>query len=353
MAISSTMIAAALAGGDVVVTTSLDPNTAQRGLSTGEVAVLELTMAGQDQAGVCAVDLTLTCETDEILIRSVTFNPVFSIVFEGSAEALPAGYYRCVRAQDLRGMNRKLAARGREEPLATVEIEAVGASPVASGIEVDVEVVTIGGARNRTVTRLSPEDAGRSGPRNVSLGPQPDDPAPEPAPAEPPMLTQYAPLTLEVQPLGGGWPVTDLEPRTTYELHYTSGASAVAGYAAFVVSATPSISLMTATTPDLGDWARTGNFFWFDMNDLRGEPQPAVDYPNGYYRYFMFTDDIYTNQEYQLADPDGYLCNFTTGEPGDLNLHAYMYRDDLDARQVVEMEAQLSLTVDDSIGREP
>jgi hypothetical protein len=76
------ILAAGVGGSEVVVTPQLETNAPDGILSQGDVVTMVLSMAGSGRQGVCALELSLACESDDIRIVSASVNPAFSLIFQ-------------------------------------------------------------------------------------------------------------------------------------------------------------------------------------------------------------------------------------------------------------------------------
>ena len=171
------------------------------------------------------------------------------------------------------------------------------------------------------------------------------------APLPPPDPWTYlqADIVLELRPVGGEAAATVLVPDTSYEVHYQADYDRVNGYALFAVAASPGHGFAAGAPAPAGDWSATGNFLFVDLEtDEAGGPIAATGYPDGYFRYQMAGDDIWTTPEADSPDhagPQGHFCNVTTQGPGQLNLQLYAWWIDEVAYTVVDMETQASFVV--------
>ena len=328
------------ADSDVLVTAEVDANAISSDLSVGQVITIPLTVSGEGPAAICAVDVELTCKSDDLRLLSVTFAPEFSTVLEEHG-VLPGPSFRAVRAQSLHSLDRVLATDGQVVPLATVKVEVLGTEEFASGLEVNVQAATIGRARPVTFVRSSedaePERTGSSIPIR-DTGPAME--RPEPWTVEP------AALSLEVRPVGSDRPVDVLAPNTTYELHCVADASYATCYILFAVARSTGTGIAAAAPPPSGNWSDTGLFYFLDLdgNAEMGGTFAAEGYPRGYYIRDMVTDDVLSYEEFPPA-ASGHLCNFTTPAAGELNLQLFVWSDDVDTRHMIEMEANAHFRV--------
>jgi hypothetical protein len=159
----------------------------------------------------------------------------------------------------------------------------------------------------------------------------------EPAPSQS-WTYDEADLSIVVTPVGGGDPVTTLQPNTAYEVHYEADHEGVHGYLLFAISTSPDESTANAEPAEDGMWATTGNFRWFDLDEDLAGAVPAVGYPDGYYRYDLVWDET-------DAGPQGHICTVTTGSAGELNLNLHMWWIDELGMVMVNMEAKASFQV--------
>lgn len=154
---------------------------------------------------------------------------------------------------------------------------------------------------------------------------------------------QTAALAFELQPLGGGRPVSTLEPHTAYELHYAAEADGVSFYLMYTAAAG------SASGPDLIQPAVTGPWsddHMFILEDGGDEPLPAASYPG--LRWTDWVLDLnYLAPKAKGNAPSAALgCTIITGDPGELGLDLYMFFRPRESDQaMVVMEANATFTV--------
>ena len=329
-------------------------------LPVGDIVGLPLTIQTNSPAGICAVDLELTRATDAVRIRSVTFNQAFPVVLLEEPDELPASHYRTIRAQSLTTLNRHLAANGAAISLGTVELEVLADVPVGPALTITAKAATIGRSKPVTVVQVAGASSATSNTATLTLGSpmsgaQQESEMPNglnaagptegDSPESDPWTTESASLALEVQPVGGGEPLTVLAPDTTYELHYTAGYERVAWYVLFAVATSADQGFIAVTPAASGDWSSAGDFGFVDMSAQPDGPAVAPNFPAGTYRQQMASADFWPETT-EYAGSQGYLCNFTTGAAGELNLELYMAWFDEAAFYSVDMQAQATYVIE-------
>ncbi len=330
----------------VTVVVDVEADVLDQEFSVGDVITLPLTIEHESTAGVCAVDLELTCASDAVHILSVTINDAFPLVLAEDPEELPALHYHTVRAQRMTALDRTLGAKGAAVSLGTVELEVLTDAPFDSALTVRAEAATIGRNRPRTVIQPPGVEAARASTVGIAIR-HPDLSAEQEPDEEDPWTCEEASLALEVQPLGGGEPVTVLAPDTTYELHYQAGYERVDFYILFAIGMSADQGFTDAVPPETGDWASSGDFQFVDIEAELDELIPAPGYPEGYYRTYMVVDDFWPDTD-RYAGPAGHLCDLTTGSAGVLNLEFYMAYTDRDQYHHVAMHTQTEFLVQES-----
>ena len=117
-------------------------------------------------------------------------------------------------------------------------------------------------------------------------------------------------MTLSVQPVGGGSPLTVLAPNTTYELHYSAGYSRANLYVLAVFADSAAQGWSAASAPATGQWA-SADVFEFNQNTppASGSGPWMTDVAVG----FWFGSTSY-------AGATEHLCTFTTGSAGNVTV---------------------------------
>jgi hypothetical protein len=141
-----------------------------------------------------------------------------------------------------------------------------------------------------------------------------------------------ASLAIEIRPAGGGDPVTTLQPHTTYALYYNAGYSAVNSYTALVTASAAGQGLSAAAAATTGDWSLAGHFAYLDGSAGGGSLTQVI------------MDDFAPEGEAH-AGSTGYVCEFTTGDAGQLSIELIATWTDLVAHETVIMQAQQDLIV--------
>ena len=278
--------------GTVTVVADVEADVLDQEFSVGDVITLPLTIEHESTAGVCAIDLELTCASDAVHILSVTINDAFPLALSEEPDEFPALHYHTVRAQRMTALDRTLGAKGAAVNLGTVELEVLTNAPFDSALTVTAKAATIGRNRPRTVIQPPGVEAVRAGTVGIAIR-HPDLSVEQEPDEEDPWTWEEASLALEVQPLGGGEPVTVLAPHTTYELHYQAGCERVDFYILFAVGTSADQGFTDAVPPEAGDWASSGDFQFVNIEAELDELIPAPGYPEGYYRTYMVVDDFW------------------------------------------------------------
>jgi hypothetical protein len=157
-------------------------------------------------------------------------------------------------------------------------------------------------------------------------------------PADPWTYTT-ATLAFEIQPLGGGEAVTVLSPHRTYELHYTADCEAVRAYVLTTETGSAASGVSEVEPAPQGDWAGTG-FFGFT-----GDPQEAIEADESVWVQRVY-DDFGPDLD-AMAGATGHLCNFTTGDVGELRLSLDMGSCDVEALQCVVLWSEAVFSVEE------
>ena len=147
-----------------------------------------------------------------------------------------------------------------------------------------------------------------------------------------------------------------LTAQTTYEVWYEAEWEAINDYMLFGIATSADQGLSNGTAPVSGDWSSAGNFTFVDLEEEWGAAVQASGYPADHFRYQMATDwftAARTVDRPPYARSSGHLCNITTNEAGELNLHLYLMWIDEDRYHLVEMEAHATFGVLAPITDEP
>ena len=337
------LTAAAEAAQQVTVTADVEGQAIEQVFEVGDIVSVPIYVSSEGGAAIFGVDFEAAVTTDAVRIHAVSFDPAFSRTLGSSETTLPGKRYHAVRVQPLATIDRTLGTDGEPILLATVELEVLQAERFESALEVNTRCALVGAVPEVT-TVLGVEsvgDASRHGRIEIAN----TRPIPEPEPD--PWTWEEASLALEVQPLGGGEPVTVLAPHTTYELHYQAGYDRVNAYVLFAVATSPGHGFAGASPPPAGDWSATGDFGFVDIEaEFDGLATPH-GYPEGYFRYQMAYDDFWPDTD-KYAGPQGHFCNFTTQSPGEINLELYLCWLDNEAYESAEMYTQVVFIVQES-----
>jgi hypothetical protein len=146
-----------------------------------------------------------------------------------------------------------------------------------------------------------------------------------------------ASLSIELQPVGGGPPVNELQPETTYELHYATSADGASLYVLTVQGAHSAEALASASAPVSGAWSTAGNFVLVDLADLGGYP-PVVDSASGMIQIQLVMDDFGSDLAHPGPDA-GVLCTVTTGNGSELRIEILMSLLDESGAEVMSAES--------------
>ena len=326
-----------------------------------QVVPVTLYASRADGSPIFGVDLDVAVTTPDVRIASVTFDPAFARSLGSGNTELPGAHYHAVRVQPLRNLDRTLGADGAPIPFAMIELEVLNGAAFTSALEITARVALIG-AVPETTTVLGVESTSRAPrPGRITIintapaaetegamlnGLNAAGPSEGDTPESDPWTTETASLALEVQPLGGGEPLTVLTPDTTYELHYAAGYKRVAWYVLFAVATSADQGFAAVTAPESGDWSSAGDFSFVNMDAEPDGPTAAPNYPDGTYRQQMASADFWPETT-DYAGSQGHLCNFTTGSTGELNLELYMAWIDEAAFQSVDMQTQVTFVVEE------
>ena len=327
------------AASGIAVTSDVEGDRIERPLAAGEIVPVTFFVSSEDGDLVLGLEFALACKGEEIRIHAVEFNPAFPFSLPPQEPALPASHFRTIRLQSPADPDESFAEPGVPVWFATAELEVLQATPFESAVSFCARGVVARGQGYPSAGSGSAA-AGRphvSGTITVANIDQP------PAPQTNPWTYEYADVLLEVRPVGGDAPLTELAPYTTYEVHYQADYDRVNVYILFAVATSPNHGFAAASAPPAGDWSDTGRFHFEDIEQEWGEPSTAAGYPDGYLRYQMATDDFYWPTEDDptpFAGPQGHLCNITTQSPGELNLHLYAVWIDDSEYLIVEMQTQ-------------
>ena len=337
------LTAAAEAAQQVTVTADVENDAFEQVFEAGDFVSVPLYVSSKGGAAIFGVDFEAAVTTEAVCIHAVTFNPAFSRTLGQAETTLPAKRYHAVRVQPLATIDRTLGTDGEPVLLATVELEVLQTERFESALEVNTRCALVGAVPEVT-TVLGVESVGDA-PRRGRIEIANTRPIPEPEPD--PWTCEETSLAFEVQPLGGGEPVTVLAPHTTYELHYEAGYKRVDFYILFAVATSADQGFTDAAPPEAGDWSSAGDFQFVDIEAELDELIPAPGYPEGYYRTHLIVDDFWPDTD-RYTGPAGHLCNFTTDSAGVLNLEFHMEYTDRDQYHHVAMHTQDEFIVQES-----
>jgi hypothetical protein len=237
------LLPARFAAGEVLVHIALPE--ANAAYSAGEVIPIEVEFLTSEEP-VAGMDLHIKCESDALLIQNVTFDQAFSLALLPTSTTLPSKFFRDVRVRDA-GREPADSGLASGTRLALIELEVLDDQPFSAPVQIEAKLATVGRKQAPTVIRYDgPHEKIPNGIRILIE----NSPATAVAPESPPgpgeavamggessmtlggleggaVATASAPaangaLALEVQPSGGGDPVTTLTADEEYELHYDS-----------------------------------------------------------------------------------------------------------------------------------
>jgi hypothetical protein len=156
-------------------------------------------------------------------------------------------------------------------------------------------------------------------------------------PASEPRLAQStsAALSIELQPLGGGEPLDELQSSNGYELHYTTDAAGASLYLVTVQGSSATGALAFAGPATSGEWADTGNFTWINLAD--GGGYPTLESEPEILQLQLIIDDLGT-QFAAVADSAGTVCVITLGSMSELRLDVMMALFDSEGDQITCLE---------------
>ena len=326
------LCAAAEASQTVTVTTDVEDQAFEQVFEAGDTVSVSIYVSSEGEAAIFGVDFTAELITNDVRIRSVSLNPIFSRTLGQSETSLPAKRYHAVRVQPLRGIDGGLGTDDEPVHFATVELEVLRADHFESALQISAQCALVG-AMPETTTVLGIESPGRWPPTGridiVNTRPIP-------------MWTEEeATLIFEVQPLGGGDPVTVLASNTTYELHYISGHDRLNDYTLYAIAPSADQGLTIATPPASGDWSPPVHFGFYDVQTEQGH---LSEWGADGDLLTDFVYDFWLNPD-RYAGPQGHLCDFTTGSAGELKLDLFMSWFDLEAYHCAWMRSQAEFTV--------
>lgn len=153
---------------------------------------------------------------------------------------------------------------------------------------------------------------------------------------ESPWTFEQAELDLEIQSVGGGNPLTMLEPYTAYELHYDAKADGLTSAMLGSLAASAAEGLSDVNPPASGAWSDTGSFLFEAFTDENPIPDPAG---SGLYRTTWTRNEVVLTGESNAPAPaSGFLYIITTGDAGTLTLELYMDYVDENTNVWVTME---------------
>ena len=319
-------------GQRVAVTSDIAGNAIERSFEVGDVVPVTFSVNSDGEPAILGVRFQLCCRDDALSIHSISFNPAFSVVLGDAEPVLPASCFRTVRVQPADDVDRTLGANGDPVAFATVELEVLEATDFRSALDVQARCALVG-AVPAVTTVLGVESSGRGRARGkVDVANR------RPTPS---WTEQQAPLTFEVQPVGGGAAVTVLAPNTTYELHYQAGYGHLNCYLLMAVTTSSDQGLSGAAPPAGGGWSPPEDF---GFSDVEAELGHLLEWgPEG---------DFLTHMVYDLwqgtnrhAGPRDHLCNFTTQSAGELTLDLFMYWYDRTEHHCVWMRSEAEFLV--------
>jgi hypothetical protein len=343
------------AGPGLVVSTDAEAGRIERSLAVDDIVPVTFFISSENGDTVLGVDFSLACASEHLRIHAVEFNSMFPFAL-GDEAALPASRFRTFRVRSPAEADERPAGSDTPVWFARVDLEVLAAGSFESALSFSARGVLArrggdgprpdGTPRGRTPVCGTVTIVNR--PSEAPDPPRPDEEAEESTPEAEEWTTDTAEVMLEVRLLGGGDPLTELAPDTTYEVHYQAGHSEVTGYAVFAVSPSPDIGFTAASAPATGDWSDTGFFGFYDLEQPGGAPVPAPGSSPGYARRQMVTDDIVPPAEDDFAGASGHLCNIaTSATPGQVDLEVFVWWDDLGEHKVVEMTTRAQFTVEE------
>lgn len=147
-------------------------------------------------------------------------------------------------------------------------------------------------------------------------------------------------LGFEIQPVGGGMSLTELQPHTSYELHYSAEAELATWYLLIAVAESADEGLDLIEAPVTGPWADASALVVTDVLDADGMLIAAPGRDDFFYTDTAMNTQYLTPDAEESAPPAGMLCIITTGGPGTLELRLYMLGQSGEERpQTLSMEA--------------
>lgn len=268
--------------------------------------------------------------------------------FESVHEASEGSVYRIEASQRLGRLDTTLGFNSEPVDFATIELEILTNRPFESGIWVSGTVTEIGGQPTPATMEFVGEQPEGGGVITSSDGKRLFIPircaAPDPVPSSEIPLAQWTtesdPLTLSIQPAGGGAAVTTLTAGSEYELHYDAGENEVDSYVLFFAGEDASHSISELARAGSGDWADTG-YFSGDLAAPNASAEGGL--PGGFQRNAQVFDMHAPGAE--RAASTGHLLNFTPQSAGSLGVELYMQMLDPENGRSVEMQKSMVLDV--------
>jgi hypothetical protein len=327
----------------VRITSDVEDHVIAAPLGVGDIVLVTFSVSSGGEAAVFGVDLRLKVSAEDIRIHAVTFNPAFSAMLGEIEGELPGPMFRAVRVQREDNLDRSLGINGQAVPFATVELEILNGTAFTSALKVRAKGALLGEKSEGTTMGDDEVEVGKfvGKARIEIINTNPPPAEPEGPPLFEAQQHEQSTVSLELRPIGGGGPVIELTPNTTYEVYYDAGADGATGYVLFGVADSVDQTITAATPPPTGEWAGA-NEFAFVRHDGSADSAvpviPAYGFADGYFRFAVVSDDLWTGPEPPEAPAQGHLCNITTGAEAELNLHLYLWLFDTYNQQLVTME---------------
>ena len=124
------------AGQRVAVTSDIAGNAIEGSFEVGDVVPVTFSINSDGEPAILGVRFQLWCRDDAVSIRSISFNPAFSVVLGDAEPVLPASCFRTVRVQPADDVDGMLGANGDPVVFATVELEVALVEVLSSENEV-------------------------------------------------------------------------------------------------------------------------------------------------------------------------------------------------------------------------
>lgn len=324
----------ALAG--VEITSDAQGNMVESVFLVGTAIPVTLSAATNSDAPLLGVEVDLGCTSEHVRIAGIEVNPAFSAALGNKELVLPAQQVRFSRVQPPTSIDANLGVHSDPAWLVHVQLEVMTDEPFISSLKYGIRAVTL--SREKAETQTG-EIVITSGDQMAAA-----------MTAASAWTNETAQIVIEVQPAGGGRPVTTLAPDTLYELHYRAYTDHVQSYIAFVAGSDEGAAVGSTAVPSSGYWAAQG----LQLLGAAGSGEsdnfgPALAVPGlseGLIRKQMIAPDFSMLDPMASGPSAGQLFSFTAGsQPGPMVLEFTLWSADWQTLEMVDMTAQVVLTV--------